>query len=55
MVLLKIVGIIFMILGFLILRFFPDIVRYQRSEMTMAGILIGIVFFGLGLTLLIFG
>jgi hypothetical protein len=52
---LKILGLLLVILGFFILKFFPDISRYQREGMTLSGILIGAMFFLVGILLIIFG
>jgi hypothetical protein len=52
---LKFLGLLLIILGFFILKFFPDIDRYQRSEMTVTGILIGAMFLLVGILLVIFG
>lgn len=52
---LKFFGLLLVIFGFLILKFFPDIERYQRSEMTITGILIGALLFLAGILLIIFG
>ena len=52
---LKIFGLLLIILGFFILKYFPDTTTYQRGEMTMLGILVGIVFFLVGILLIIFG
>jgi hypothetical protein len=52
---LKIFGLLMIIVGFLLLKYFPDIHHYQRSEMTMTGILIGAVLFLVGIGLVIFG
>jgi len=51
----KLIGLILMGMGFLITKYFPDINRYQRAEMTLAGILIGIFSFLIGIGLLVFG
>jgi len=51
----KIIGLALIILGFWIVKYFPDIMTYQRKEMTLAGILIGIIFLLTGIGLLIFG
>ncbi len=55
MVWLKLLGVVFLILGFLILKFFPDIKQYQWSQMTTTGIFIGVIIFVFGILLLIFG
>ena len=52
---LKILGIILIVLGFAILKFFPDVTNYQSRGFTMTGILIGILFILVGIGLLIFG
>jgi len=51
----KIIGLILLAIGFLILKYFPDISSYQKNEMTLSGILIGILFALIGIGLLIFG
>jgi len=55
MIINKIIGLAFIILGFWIVKYFPDIMSYQRKEMTLTGILIGIVLLLVGIGLLIFG
>ncbi len=52
---LKIFGLLMVIVGFFILKYFPDMTRYQRNSFAMSGILIGVVMFLLGIGLLIFG
>jgi hypothetical protein len=52
---LKIFGLLMIIVGFLILKYFPDISGYQKKEMTMTGILIGVILFLVGIGLIIFG
>ena len=51
----KILGLILAILGFAILKYFPDTKSYQHLGMTMSGILIGVLFILIGIGLLIFG
>lgn len=51
----KIIGLILAVLGFAILKYFPDITTYQHKGMTMSGIFIGILFILVGIGLLIFG
>ena len=51
----KILGLILAVIGFLILKYFPDIKTYQHEGMTMTGILIGVLFILVGIGLLIFG
>jgi len=51
----KILGLIFLAIGFLVLKYFPDISDYQKKGMTLSGILIGILFALIGIGLLIFG
>ena len=55
MVFYKIIGLIMAVIGFLILKFFPDVKTYQHDEMTMTGILIGVLFILIGAGLLVFG
>ncbi|MFH1474075.1 MAG: hypothetical protein ABIE55_04270 [Candidatus Aenigmatarchaeota archaeon] len=52
---LKILGLLMIIVGFLILKYFPDMERYQRGGFTMSGILIGLVMLLVGIGLIIFG
>ena len=52
---LKIFGLLLIVLGFLILKYFPDMQRYQTSDFTMSGILIGAVMIVVGIVLVIFG
>jgi len=51
----KIAGLILAVLGFAILKYFPDTTSYQHSGMTISGVLIGILFILIGIGLLIFG
>ena len=52
---LKIFGILMIIVGFLILKYFPDISDYQKKDMAMSGILVGVILFLVGIGLIIFG
>jgi hypothetical protein len=51
----KILGLILGVIGFLILKYFPDVKTYQHEGMTMSAILIGVIFILVGIGLLIFG
>jgi len=51
----KIIGIILIIIGLFILKFFPDMSDYQKKGMTLTGILIAIFLILVGIGLLIFG
>jgi len=51
----KIIGLALIVLGFWIVKYFPDIMSYQRKEMTLTGILIGIILLLVGIGLLLFG
>jgi len=51
----KIFGLLMLFVGFLILKYFPSISSYQKGGMTLSGILIGIIFFLVGIGLIIFG
>jgi len=51
----KLLGLILAILGFLILKYFPDMKNYQNEGFTFTGILIGVLFILIGIGLLIFG
>ena len=51
----KIIGLILIIIGVFILKFFPDMSEYQRKGMTLSGILIAIFLILVGIGLLIFG
>lgn len=53
--LLKLLGILLVVIGFLILRRFPDISGYQRPEMLATGLFIGAAAFVVGIALIIFG
>ena len=55
MLLYNILGLILIVLGLAILKFFPDVTTYQHGGMTMSGILIGVVFILVGIGLIIFG
>lgn len=50
----KIAGIIFAFFGFFLIWGFPDMTQYQREGMGKAGIFLGVVFFVVGLYLLLF-
>ncbi len=55
MVLLKILGIIFIIIGFLIVKDFPEMTKgYQPEGFTWTGVLIGLVILFTGVALLFF-
>jgi len=51
----KILGLILVVLGVVILKYFPDVSSYQHSGMTMSGILIAVVLILVGIGLIIFG
>jgi hypothetical protein len=51
----KIFVLLMIFVGFLILKYFPDIETYQKGGMTLVGILIGIILFLVGIGLIIFG
>jgi len=51
----KILGLILVIMGVAILKYFPDVTTYQHGGMTLSGILVGIVLILGGIALLIFG
>jgi len=51
----KILGLILAVIGFIILKYFPDIAYYQHKSMTLSGILIAVLFILVGIGLLIFG
>jgi len=55
MVVNRILGIVILIIGFLILKYFPDMTRYQLKQMTFTGIFIGILLILIGIGLIIFG
>jgi hypothetical protein len=55
MLLYKVLGLILAVVGFLILKYFPDVSTYQSKSFSLTGILIGIVFILVGIGLLIFG
>jgi hypothetical protein len=50
----KIAGIIFAFFGFFLIWGFPDITQYQSEKMSKAGILMGAIFFIVGIYLLFF-
>ena len=52
---LKILGLILVVLGFAMLKYFPDVTSYQNKGFTMTGVLIGVLFILVGIGLLIFG
>ena len=51
----KILGLIAVFLGVLVLKYFPDMSDYQKKQMTMSGILIGIILCIAGAIMIIFG
>jgi hypothetical protein len=51
----KILGLILAVIGFLMLKFFPDVTTYQDKGLTASGLLIGILFILIGIGLVIFG
>ncbi len=51
----KLIGVFAILVGFWFLKYFPDISGYQKREMTMTGILIGIILLLIGIGLLVFG
>jgi len=55
MVLLKLLGVLLAIVGFFILKLFPDISVSQRPEMLASGLFIGAVLLVVGVALVIFG
>ncbi|MFH0929328.1 MAG: hypothetical protein V1818_03160 [Candidatus Aenigmatarchaeota archaeon] len=52
---LKVLGLIMLFLGFLVLKYFPDMSDYQQKGMTSFGILIGVVLSITGIIMLIVG
>jgi hypothetical protein len=48
-------GIIPIVIGLLIIRFFPGITTHQPKDMTLTGLWIGIILFLVGIALLVFG
>lgn len=53
--LMKIIGLLLAAIGFLIIKEFPDIQKYQRKEMTRAGIFFGLALLFIGIIIVIFG
>ena len=53
--LIKIFGLLAVFLGFLILKYFPDVSDFQKSQMTLFGVLIGVALSIAGIVMLIFG
>jgi len=53
--LVRILGLITVFLGFLILKFFPDISDYQNKGMTLLGILIGVILSIMGIIMIVVG
>jgi hypothetical protein len=51
---LKLLGIFVAIIGFAVLKFFPDI-SYQRPEMLSTGLFLGALMLVIGVALIIFG
>ena len=51
----KVFGLVMIFLGFLALKYFPDISDYQKKGMTLSGILVGIILSIIGIILLIVG
>lgn len=52
---LRLLGIVLLAVGALLLRHFPDIGGYQRGEMLVAGLFVGVLLLVLGIALVIFG
>jgi hypothetical protein len=55
MLLYNVFGLILTVVGFLILKYFPDTTNYQNKGFTLAGILIAIIFILVGIGLIFFG
>jgi hypothetical protein len=51
----KILGLVLAVLGFAVLKYFPDISSYQHGGMTLSGLLIGALLILAGIGLMIFG
>ena len=51
----KVLGLVSVVIGLLIIKYFPDITSYQHEGMTLSGIFIGVVLILVGAGLLIFG
>ncbi|HLC51074.1 MAG TPA: hypothetical protein VJH90_01735 [archaeon] len=55
MVLLKILGIVLIVVGYFLIRLFPDEGEAQSGGFTMSGIILGAALLLIGIGLLIFG
>jgi len=53
-ILLKVIGIILIIVGFLIVKNFPGVSHYQSEKMTWTGVFIGLIILFTGIALLFF-
>ena len=51
----KAVGIIIALIGFLMLKFFPEMSDYQKDSFSKSGVLIGIILILVGIVLIIVG
>jgi hypothetical protein len=51
----KVIGILLALVGFLMLKFFPDILDYQPEGFSKSGIMIAIVLVLLGIAMIILG
>lgn len=51
----KVIGILFILLGFFIIKNFPGYTHHQKEGMTLFGIFIGVLVFVLGIALFLFG
>jgi len=51
----KVIGIILALIGFLILKFFPDFVEHQREGFTLSGIFIAILMILIGAAMVWWG
>lgn len=55
MVLLKVLGIVLLVFGFWLIRYFPGIRDYQRAGFAKSGIFIGLLIILAGVILLVVG
>ncbi len=51
-ILLKLLGVILIVIGFLIVKHFPDMPDYQPDKFTWTGVLVGLLILFAGLALL---
>lgn len=51
----RVVGFILAFIGFLMLKYFPDLSEHQKTGFTLSGILIAIILILVGIAMIFFG